>query len=407
MATKSKKFGYVEKLPSNRYRAQYRQGGSVVRAKGTFPTLDAANDWLEREAAEVARPGVEGVDLTARSTFDDWCMLFLKMPRRNERDVDVAGGRTRTSKKAPKTVSSYESILRLHAQPYLGEMRLCDINYQTVLAYQEWLHGRLPDMATSNRKAQVYSRYVFNLANRLGVMVSNPFSDPRITLPDSRVHRDPIEVDHTAVARLVKAVNPRYSTAVFVAAYTGLRAGELWALTRSSVNVFGRELIVSQQVQELPGRGMVVGPMKGGHSRRIALTDQVLAALKVQLASVPNEPDAWLFTTQRGKQVRHAGFMKDFFTPARKAANMPEGFYFHDLRHFCAHWHIGHGVDVYTLMELMGHSSIKVTLDIYGGRFDAKRKEMAAEMTRRMDEEAQAMSADVLAISSKQSGQSG
>lgn len=405
-----KSFGSTEKLPSGRYRAYYSYKGERVSAKGTFVDKVAAQSWLDDEQQFLFRVSSESIDLTSRSTFDEWSELFLRMPRREAREVAGEGGTMTTSKKAYKTVRSYESILRLHARPFLGEMRLCDINFATAREFQGYLEDKFDgcschkpgcdtDHQTTNRKAQLYSRYVLNLAQRFGVLHANALLDPRLSLPDGKVRRDPVEADTKQIATLVKAMHPNYAVAVFVAAYTGLRAGEIWGLTRSSINVVNGELLIDKQLQLEKGKGLVYGPPKGGRSRRIYLARPVMDALKTRLKVIPDHPSAPVFTTIRGKRVEHGRFMSGYFNDACEEAKMPEGFYFHDLRHFCAHWYIGHGFDVYSLMELLGHKSIKITLDIYGGRFAAKRRELADKASEIMLEEAAQNVADILPIS--------
>jgi integrase len=84
--------------------------------------------------------------------------------------------------------------------------------------------------------------------------------------------------------------------------------------------------------------------------------------------------------------MRHTNFMRRSWSDACTAAEMPEGLRFHDLRHFCAHFHIGLGFDLYAIKDMLGHSSIKVTADIYGGRFNSVRKAMADAVSRHQAE---------------------
>jgi len=53
-------------------------------------------------------------------------------------------------------------------------------------------------------------------------------------------------------------------------------------------------------------------------------------------------------------------YIESAWSTARKKAGLPDGFHFHDLRHtFASHMKM-HGVDDYTLMEIMGHQDFKM-----------------------------------------------
>ena len=80
--------------------------------------------------------------------------------------------------------------------------------------------------------------------------------------------------------------------------------------------------------------------------------------------------------------LRHGNFYRAKFKPAARAAGLPEGLRFHDLRHTYAALCIASTADPYAVMRRMGHSSITVTYDTYGHLFP----ERDAEITERLGE---------------------
>lgn len=115
--------------------------------------------------------------------------------------------------------------------------------------------------------------------------------------------------------------------AIFVAAYSGLRASELLAITNTS----------------LQGLTLSVAKSKNGKPRIVP----VPALLRRHLRALPLGLDYWQL--QRG------------FSAARKAAGLGPEVTFHTLRHTYASWMINAGVDIMTLSKLLGHSSVLVT----------------------------------------------
>lgn len=120
---------------------------------------------------------------------------------------------------------------------------------------------------------------------------------------------------------------PEIRSAILVAAYTGLRASELLALTST----------------DLRKDTLTVGTSKNGKPRLIPFP----SLLRGPLSALPLGLDYWQL---------HKGF-----SAARKAAGLGPEVTFHTLRHSFASWMINAGVDILTLSKLLGHSSVNVT----------------------------------------------
>lgn len=388
-----RKFGNILTRPCDggvRAYARYKSDGNWRNAPDSFLgrtkelAEKKAGEWLDEQEALLNRSRDAREELTADNTLNEWIDLFLKMPRKKRKRT----AQGTTSKKAQNTVNSYESPLRLHVRPFLGDMRIGDITLQTVINFQGICEDRLEEKPRTNEKAQDYTRWVLNLAVELEAIRRNPYAHPTITMPDGSVRREPVPLEEDDVDALTEAMPVHYRRVPMLTAYTGMRAGELWALRRRSVNLLRKELYVTASVGEIKGRGLVMGPPKNGKPRTIALSDPLVQLLKEHMTETGGGPDDWLFRTVRGKQVRHTNFMEDVFKQARIDAKLPERLVFHDLRHFCAHYHISHGFNEYRIMELLGHSSITVTMNIYGGLFASARREMADRVSQIMAERA-------------------
>jgi integrase len=131
---------------------------------------------------------------------------------------------------------------------------------------------------------------------------------------------------------LPDAIHPRFRGAIFTAAQTGLRAGELWALKVLHTNVLKRTIHVVESVSETR-RGLVTKPPKSGKPRTVTLPRAIAEMMAQQIHDYPSA-DGFVFTAPKGGQVRHRNFLDDHFFPALdRVDGLPVGFRFHALRH--------------------------------------------------------------------------
>jgi integrase len=162
------------------------------------------------------------------------------------------------------------------------------------------------------------------------------------------------------VARLADAAGP-WSDLIYFAAYTGMRFGEIAGLRVGRVR-FGVVDVV-ESVSEANGQVRFVAP-KNGRTRTVRLPAFVLELLAPRLAG--RKPEELVFTGPAGGPLRHAAFYRGVFLRAVKTAGLPEKIRFHDLRHTAAALLIAQGAHPRAIMERLGHSTIAVTMDVYG-----------------------------------------
>jgi integrase len=166
----------------------------------------------------------------------------------------------------------------------------------------------------------------------------------RITMLKERNKRE-VYLTKTQVKTLAAASTlPEARTAIMLAAYTGLRASELLALSKASVH----------------GDSLRVAPGKTGKPRVVPVAKAILPLL----SRLPLELTYWQW---------HKDFLR-----ARKAIGMPH-LRIHDLRHTCASWLINAGVDLYTVGKILGHSGPQTTAR-YAHLADATLKKAMARL---------------------------
>ena len=147
---------------------------------------------------------------------------------------------------------------------------------------------------------------------------------------------------------------------IVVAALSGLRRGELFALTAANVDLDGAAITVAAT-----GDGRKVGRPKGGKVRRVHVERRVVDLLAEQLRErVPNAGDL-VFPSPRGEMWGGNNFRARVFNPAKKRAELDE-MIFHDLRRTYASLLIASGVQPMVVAEQLGHTDPRLVLQRYG-----------------------------------------
>jgi integrase len=201
---------------------------------------------------------------------------------------------------------------------------------------------------------------------------------------------DPGEIPGAGdVAALAAAAGARgwvHELMVCLAAYSGLRWGELAALTAGQVDVAGRRVAVDRKVVEVRGRLFVEDPKNRKRRRTIyprrtpggwPLAGQVArrAAEVVAGQAAGRDPMGLMFPAPAGGYWRSSNFGRRVLRPAFLAARWRgsgaagDGMWtWHSLRHvFCTTALLVWGLDAADVSRLAGHATTRTTLDMYVG----------------------------------------
>ena len=170
----------------------------------------------------------------------------------------------------------------------------------------------------------------------------------------------------------------------------GLRKGELLALRWDDVDLEGGVVHVRQNVQRLPEIGLVFGPPKSNKSRRtIPLPAASAKVLRTHRANQAAEAlalgPAWgesglVFTSAVGTVIEPRNLNRFFDELIAKAG--VRRIRFHDLRHTCASLLLAQHVPARIVMEILGHSQLAMTTDLYSHVMPTALREAADAMDR-------------------------
>lgn len=165
---------------------------------------------------------------------------------------------------------------------------------------------------------------------------------------------------------------------VLILALTGLRVGELAALRVIDWDASSNRLSVRQNASFVGGSVAIHTTKTKRSERSIPVTASISKIL--DQATIDKEPYDFLWTSPNGQIWRPGNFRKRSGWKQAVADLGLENLRLHDLRHTYASLARVTNIDLATLSRVMGHSSIKVTIDLYGGIYDRELDSLATNL---------------------------
>jgi hypothetical protein len=249
-------FGSVRRLSSGRWQVRYRDLSGVLHTgPHTFTSKADAARYLAMVEADLHR-GAWADPKLGRITLTEWATRWQQT----------------TTNLRPTTRDLYAYLLRRFLLPTFGKAALSSID---VLAVRAWLADLQAQQLSPSTVAKAYrllSR-ILGAAVEVGYLPRNP-----CMVKGAGQERAP-EMRFATVAQvaaLADAIGPRYRALVLVAAYGGLRWGELVGLRVKRVDLLHGRVTVTEQVAEVNGQ-LLPGPPKTVAGRRTVTLPAVAA----------------------------------------------------------------------------------------------------------------------------------
>ena len=268
-----------------------------------------------------------------------------------------------------RTYERYRQIISLHIIPTLGDLNITEI---TVITLQRFI----TDLLTSGNKktkqglsANFVNTVISVLQNSLKTAHLIGLAPEYVASKLKRPKSIEKQVDCFTVLEQKKIENAVLNSkkgkmfGIVLCLYTGLRIGELLALTWSDIDFDKGLLVVSKTCHDGKINGAhsrIIDTPKTAHSRRIIpLPKQILPLLK----NLKKRSTCEYIIADGNKPVFVRSYQRTFELLLNKLKIPHKGF--HSLRHTFATRALECGMDVKTLSELLGHKNATITLNRY------------------------------------------
>ena len=330
---------------SGRWLASYKDPTTQKRRSKTFRTKREGEVWLAERHADIARgEHVAPSAVTVGDAVEAW---FADL----ETSASVR----------PATLDAYRGDIARHIVPHLGSVRLTELT--TGMIEDRMVRGMVADglRPTTIRKVSVPLTRSLNRAVRHGLIRSNPMTaiEWKEILPKAEKRPKPTFTERE-LRRIIDAA-PSDEARAFIGliAGHGLRVGEVLGLRRKDLGE--RSIEVAQQASK--GR---IGSPKTKASERVipTLPDFVEHLDAARTLAAGKDDEALTFADRRGRPQQSGNAQSLWLWPAQDAAGLPRTGW-HALRRSYALMLADRGVSPIDARDLMGHSSIEMTADVY------------------------------------------
>lgn len=315
--------------------------------------------------------------------LEDWILEYLEKYKKNELKIT--------------TYDSYMCIYRKHIEgTKLGKTRLDRVSLEML---QQYYNGKIKEGYSSKtvREVGTIINSAFNMAVKIRLLSENP--NLYTTIPKKEKYKAKI-LGKDEVEKIIREAKEEELYPIIVTTvYTGMRKGEVMALKWEDVDFQERKISIKGslcRVEEKPdekghrcARYEILEPKTKKSIRTVPMLDEVYDALMEQkrrqnankeLYKEVYQDQGLVFANATGNFIAQRPFMEKYHDFLKKYGITD--IRFHDLRHTFASLLIESNVSMKVIQELLGHSTITTSMDIYTHISD-KTKEQAMELLRR------------------------
>lgn len=327
----------------NSYYVVFRESGKQIWKKAGRRRKDAEYLRTEIERRQHLGEYLNLPDITFAELAEKW--------------KQVHTGRVRL-----RTMRGYETHLRRHLIPYFGKHKVKTISAEMIERF-------ISELLSTGLSPKTVGYYLKTLKLVLkqgiiwGYLSRNPsefVKSPKVTAIRETNFLTPEEMQ-----ALIDAALPKHKALIAMACLTGIRQGELLALSWDDIDFRSNRIHIKRAVSSRK-----IQEPKSQYSRRVINVPETLIGMLKEhrvrlLVELPENPDNLVFPNERGHLMDHSSLLRYIFWPTLRRAGLPK-IRFHDLRHSFASMLIHRGENIKYVQRVLGHSSVQITLDIYG-----------------------------------------
>ena len=321
---------YTHPVTGKRTRFRRTTGLKAVRAnqkKAREMAVDAIRELERPRDTQSPEPRRANFNDFAAHWFKTYCQTRLK----------------------PSTIRTHGQKLRVHLVPAFGHLQLTEL---TTAHIDEYIAEKSKTLApkTVNNHLGVLSK-MLGCAVKWNFLAESPYKGIQpLKVPPSKFQFWTI-AEAEVFLETTQKLEPEWYAFFLTALRTGLRQGELFALTWDHISLPDRRLVVAQSFSH----GRLTTP-KSNRDRTVPMSRHLVTALREHRSSLSD----LVFPGRDGGYLTPSMVRRAFHRLCR-AAGVPK-IRFHDLRHTFASHMVMRGQPLNTVRDLLGHSDMKMTL---------------------------------------------
>lgn len=348
-----KGLGSVEKLPSGRYRVRFTDPHGRRVSGGTFITKQLADLKLSDLIFSI-QSGTYAKQAATRIGDLDSKTATLRELAEHWRETRLRNGQSL----AATTLHEYERLISNVLAPF-ADMPVRSITAGQIEKWWKPEHKRAPNQAS---KAYKHLKTLTDYALKRRWITESPCLIEGAT--SYRPAARPEMPSREQVEIMVRESPEPFNVVVSLAAWGGLRKGEIFALKRKDVVFYKTEtetrvlVRVERAVSWVDRAAFEKMPKTEGSIRTVELPPELAPVLKGHLKSVAAYPDALLFERRPGSGEH---WLKYQLNPLWRAARAAAGYEgrFHSLRTFAATTFAQNGATPFETMDRLGNRNYK------------------------------------------------
>ncbi|MGE5607173.1 MAG: tyrosine-type recombinase/integrase [Bacteroidota bacterium] len=376
----------IHKLKDGRWRALITINGERV------PVYGRSQEECKRKRDELQEQARKGIYIKdTKQTFEEWITFWLD---------EIIKPQVVSGDLKPGTYDYYEYLVRIHIKPGLGKIQLNKITTETL---DQFYNKKRQEKKQRGGEGVLSKKIVGDIRKIVGMALNKAVAKRKIQF-NPNDYTEPIGKDNPEIEYLTpeevtefldKVSNDYWYPAFVTALGTGLRVGELAALQRNDFNLDEGFVKVQRTATRInthetagPKTRLIIQTPKTKKSvRKVPLPVDVVNVIKDLFKQqdelrgnvVELHKDYFVFCWPNNQMVDPNYFTKHFKKLVSKIFKSKD-VHFHSLRHSYASMLLANGEDIKVISENLGHTDIKITLDLYTHVMDELKKRSARKL---------------------------
>ena len=292
----------------------------------------------------------------------------------------------------PTAINTVENFFRLHILPFFGDVEISKINSYMIREWQNEMLEKKNENGkpfSENSKANIYAalKSLFNWAAKYQELNENPCKN--LGAFGSKKNRSEMKIwsvdDFNKFINFLesknKEKNGKYSNAIIIFKilfWTGLRIGEVLALTFEDINLEEKFIDVNKTISHIKKKKYITAPKTLGSIRKVLLPENLITDLKLYFSKFELELSKKDLKSQRIFNLKKSQLR--YILEKYSIQADVEKIRLHDFRHSHASYLLFIQADITAISKRLGHDNLQTTINTYSHLYKDANKQLIKKL---------------------------